>query len=251
MRNLAPRKGLELVMKTNRLSLLAGLAVATSAHAAVVYTSGTLNTAIPDNTSTGLAATLNVTGTAPVTSVSVSLNLSVPAGQAGWFGDLYAYVQHGSGLAVLLNRPGRTDGNDTGYADGQSASLTFADGAANGDIHSYRFTLFGDENTALSGPLTGTWAPDGRAVDPGTVLATDPSSATLSQFNGVNPMGTWTLFLADLSGGGQYQLDSWSLTLNDITPVPEPATLGVVFGAALLGFAAWRRQERRNTSPRA
>lgn len=232
-------------MKANRLSVLVGLAVATSANAAVVYTSGTLNTAIPDDTSTGLATALQVVETAPVSSVSVSLNLSVPAGQTGWFGDLYGYLQHDSGLAVLVNRSGRTGGNATGYADGQSVAVTFADGAANGDIHSYRFTLFGDENTAISGPLTGTWDVDGRAVDPGTVLASDPSTAMLSQFNGVNPAGTWTLFLADLSGGGQFQLDSWGLEFSGISPVPEPASYAVV-AAGLLGFALLRRAARRN-----
>lgn len=231
-------------MNTKRSLFLAALTLTGSVHAAVVYSSGTLNTAIPDDTSAGLASVLNVTETDPVSSVSVTLNLSVPAGQNGWFGDLYAYVQHDSGLAVLLNRPGRTAGNPAGYADGQSVAVTFADGAANEDIHSYRLTLFGDENTALTSPLAGTWGADGRAADPGTVLASDPRTATLNQFNGVNPAGTWTLFLADLSGDGQYQLDSWGLEFSGISPVPEPTSYAVV-AAGLLGFTLWRRATRR------
>jgi MYXO-CTERM domain-containing protein len=47
----------------------------------------------------------------------------------------------------------------------------------------------------------------------------------LSNFIGLNPNGTWTLFVADQSAGETSTLQSWSMT---ITGVPEPS-------AALLG----------------
>jgi len=227
-------------MKTSQL-LVAALMSPLTAAAAVVITSAPLNLAIPDQSNTGLAQTLAVPDSFVLGSVSVSLNLSVPAGETGWLGDLYAYVQHDTGLAVLLNRPGRNTGNLAGYADSQSASLTFSDTAANGDIHSYRLTLNGDETIALTSPLTGTWQPDGRATDPGSALTDDARTATLTGFNGLNANGTWTLFVADLSTGGRFQLDSWEL---QATPVPEPAWFGLAFGGLLAGLACWRRRSR-------
>ncbi len=234
-------------MKTNcllRLATLLSLAGVT-AQAAVIITSDSPNSVIPDDSATGLTSTVHVTESQTISSVSVSLDLSVPSGLNGWIGDLYAYVQHGSDLAVLLNRPGRTDSTPDGYNDGQNASLTFTDGAVNGDIHDYRFTLFGNEITPLTSTLGGIWAPDGRVADPATVTAASPRSATLSQFTGGSSDGSWTLFIADLSGGGQYRLDSWSLTVNEFTPVPEPASMTVLTAVSLGGWLLFRRACRR------
>ncbi len=229
-------------MKT--LPLLALPWLALTARAAVIITSGGLNTPIPDDTDTGLVHSLAVTDSFSVGSVSVSLNLSVPGGDYGWTGDLYAYLQHGAGLSVLLNRLGRTDGAPLGYGDNQAINVSFTDGAANGDIHNYRLNVTGSDVIPLTGPLTGAWQPDGRATDPALSLTADPRTALLGQFNGLDSAGTWTLFLADLSGGGRLQLDSWGVELGAFSPVPEPAAIGCAVGVALLGFAAWRRPRR-------
>lgn len=173
--------------------------------------------------------------------MSVSLNLSVPAGQTGWAGDLYAYVQHGPDLAVLLNRPGRTSGTPFGYGDSQSFTMSFTDGAANGDIHAYRSVATGSDTIALTGPLTGVGQADGRITDPLVVLGTDSRTALLGSFTGGSAAGDWTLFLADLSGGGRYQLDSWSLS---VTAVPEPGALGIFTAAGLVAFTLWRRARK-------
>lgn len=222
--------------------ILAALALAGGAHAAVVFTSGTLNVAIPDDTDTGLARTLSVPDGTLSGAVSVTLNLSVPAGQTGWFGDLYGYVQHASGLSVLLSRPGRTAGNPAGYADGMNVALTFSDSAANGDIHAYRTQLSGNESTPVTSLLTGAWQPDGRTTDPALTLGVDARTASLDQFTGANPAGDWTLFLADLSGGGTYQLDSWSI---NFAPVPEPAEMASIAGGCLGGWLLLRRNLKR------
>ena len=222
------------------IALLAAAGLAGAAEAAVIVSSATLGTAIPDDTDTGFATTLLVPGTPAITSLSVSLNLSVPSGSSGWIGDLYGYVQHGDSIAVLMNRPGRSGASLSGYDDGPSMSVTFTDGAANGDIHTYRSVLTGDEAIPLSGPLGGAWAPDGRLTDPAAVVTGDLRGAMLSAFTGQDPGGTWTLFLADLSGGGRYELESWSLSF-ETAAVPEPAAVGAV-GMALCGWALWRRR---------
>jgi hypothetical protein len=50
-------------------------------------------------------------------------------------------------------------------------------------------------------------------------------------FGGANANGTWTLFLADLSGGDISTLVSWGM---DISVVPEPITYALLaFGAAI------------------
>jgi len=60
----------------------------------------------------------------------------------------------------------------------------------------------------------------------------------LDSFLGLNPSGSWTLFLADVDGGGaQATLMNWGLILM----VPEPASAGlIVLG---LGFLMLRRSK--------
>ena len=105
-----------------------------------------------------------------------------------------------------------------GYGDGQPLALTLSDDAANGDLHSYRLTLTGDEATALSAPLTGSWQPSGRLTDPAVVGAGDARTAMLRSFTGLEVAGGWSLFVADLVEGGQFRLDSWGVEITPVTP---------------------------------
>jgi hypothetical protein len=73
--------------------------------------------------------------------------------------------------------------------------------------------------------VTGSWTADGREVHQLSVLDTDSRTALLDSFLGSDPSGSWTLFLADVDGGGpQATLVDWSL----IVMVPEPATSGLI-----------------------
>ena len=79
---------------------------------------------IPDGQLTGWTDTRSLAGAAgQITDVSVTLNLS-----GGWNGDLYAYLVHGSGFAVLLNRVGRDTGNAAGYGTA-GMNVTLSDAA--------------------------------------------------------------------------------------------------------------------------
>src|ERR1051326_4397375 len=167
-----------------------------------------VNQLIPDGSLSGLADHQTIiTSASQILDVTATLSISgIDSGAVN--GDLYAYISHGTtGFVVLLNRPGRNAGNSVGYDDNGLSSVTFADSAVNGDVHEYRIKLFGDENTPISpapSPLTGTWAPDGRNISPlssGTVLAATPRSALLSSLNGLDPNGSWTLFVADVATG--------------------------------------------------
>lgn len=198
-----------------------------------------VNADIPDGDLSGFADTRTLPPSpAAILSVAVTLELT-PRGEGGFLGDLYATLAHeGGGYAVLLNRPGRGTALPFGYSDGPAVNITLADEAP-ADVHQYRLTLTGSELVPLAGPLTGYWQPDGRAVDPLVVASGDPRQALLGSFMGIDAGGRWTLFVADLSGGGEYRLDSWALTL---TPVPEPNGMLHALALVALGWAALPRR---------
>ena len=181
---------------------------------------------IPDNNASGVAYSFNfVGGPLVVTNVSVSLNIA-----GGWDGDLYAYLSHGSGFSVLLNRIGSTSGNSGG--SGVSGMNVLLSDSYAIDIH-----------TATNNPLTGNFAPDGRNVSPFTALNTDPRTALLSSFNGIDPNGSWTLFFADVSPLAISTIQSWSVNIG--ATVPEPGSLALV---ALAGTVLLARRFARKTS---
>ena len=188
-----------------------------------------LAVAIPDGSAAGVAVVRNLASPLAVLS-SVRVRLEV---QGDFNGDLFAYVRHESGqsagLCVLLNRPGREAGDLAGYAD-PGFNVVFDDAAA-GDAHLYRDVT----NLPAGLPLTGSWQPDARAVDPDAVLDSTPRTAWLSAFAGMAPAGEWTLFLADLDYGGTSTVLSWELELTG-QAAPEvswPQPEALVYGGAL------------------
>jgi len=194
----------------------------------------TNNAAITDGNPVGISSTLNVSGmSGSATNITVNLDIT-----GGFSGDLYAYLVSPTGtMVVLVNRTGMGSGNNFGYADA-GFNVTFDSASAN-NIHNYQsgsYTLNG------SGQLTGTWATDSRAIDPRSapsLFDASPAGNTLSNYYGSNPNGVWTLFLADLSGGGQSTLVSWGLS---VVTVPEPQTW-TLFGGGLA--ACWMLIRRR------
>jgi hypothetical protein len=133
---------------------------------------------------------------------------------------------------VLLNRAGvSNDASSFGYGN-HGFDIVLSDSAAN-DVHYYQSAGY---TTNGSGQLTGTWAPDGRNIVPQSapsLFGSTAPTALLSSFNGTDPNGVWTLFLADLSVGAQSTVVSWSL---DIITVPEPSVWA--FGLMGLGLLA-------------
>lgn len=211
-------------MKKILFLILAGILAAQLAEAALI-TFG-VDEYIPDNDPIGIQNTQNLSGyTGLIASVQVELVIAA-TNSGAWTGDYYVTLQHDSGFAVLLNRPGVTSGDNLGYGD-NGFDIMFADGGD--DVHLYQtfsYILDGD------GALTGFWEPDGRNVDPLLVLDTDPQTAMLSSFNGLDANGNWTLFVADNNFNGDGTLVSWGLDIT--TVIPEPGTAAMLAVGALL-----------------
>jgi len=220
--------------KFGMLALMALFAITTrlSVHAQVSQTNifNGINQSVPDGNASGLSDRRIVSSSiAELSRVRVKLRI------AGEFnGDLYGYVRQitptTTNFCILLNRPGRTTSDPFGYDD-MGLDITFDDTASNGDIHRYQQVI----TPAPGSPLVGIWQPDGRNTLPLTVTDASLRTTALSSFSGGAAAGEWTLFLADLEGGGTNMLVSWSLELTG-TGAPSitwarPAD--IVYGTAL------------------
>jgi subtilisin-like proprotein convertase family protein len=214
------------------LLLVALTSRASSTNATFTATPGL---AVPDANPVGLVSTLDVSGMSGST-VNLTVNLDITG---GFNGDLYAYLVSPTGtVVVLLNRVGMGSGNPFGY--GNAGLDITLDSASGNNIHDYQSGSY----TISGGQLTGTWAPDSRTIDPlaaPSAFDAAPTGNTLANLDGASPNGDWTLFIADLSGGGQSTLVSWGLT---IVTVPEPQT-NTLLGGGLAALWLLARKRRK------
>lgn len=179
--------------------------------------------AIPDNNANGVTFLFSFNTATPVAITNVTVDLVIAG---GWDGDLYAYLSHGSGFSVLLNRIGSST-NNPGGSGVSSLNVEFSDSYLT-DIHN-----------APGNPLTGNFAPDGRFVNPFSALDSDPRTAMLGSFNNLDPNGSWTLFLADVSPLATSTVQGWTVSVGTAVPEPGSATLlGLALAASL---AKWLR----------
>ncbi|MEY4692019.1 MAG: hypothetical protein RIT19_2344 [Verrucomicrobiota bacterium] len=209
---------------------------------ALAFGESGLSQPIPDNDPSGVARTFTASGLQVGIPYDLRVSLSVESTGAGAFnGDYYAYLMHESisgsdfRLAVLMNRVGSSVDSPNGYSD-SGFRLTFSDSAPH-DIHLYRVSLGG----AQSDPISGLWQPDGRKVDPTTVMDTSPRSALLSPLAEMDPNGRWTLFIADLEAGGTGKLTDWEVRAVPVVP-ESPALVLLGLGSLALAVGARRRR---------
>ena len=228
------------LMNFAKLVAAFGLMAGLTAQGAVYtyqFNSGFANSGnIPDGNLSGWSDSRTVGGMLnQITDITVKLNLA-----GGFNGDLYAYLTYNNVLVPLVNRVGVGTGNAFGYGDsGLNITLT-ASGANN--IHFYQ-NVVGYATSIANGS---NWRPDGRAISPLSSPSAFDAAGTMSfaDYVNMNPNGTWTLFIADVSGGGGTpQLTSWEL---DITAVPEPVNVALGIFTALLAIGGWIRARRRN-----
>ena len=212
------------------------LAISLPAQIATTTYTNSSGALLSDNNPTGWSTTFAVGGlSGTITNVQVTLDIT-----GGFNGDLYAYLVSPQGqMAILLNRVGVSGSSAYGYSNtGFSITLDSSVGANN--VHSYQ----NFSPSYSGGQLTGTWAPDGRNLDPqsaGTLFDSTGSTLALNNYFGTDPNGAWVFFIADLSSGGQSTLQNVVLS---IMTVPEPQT-GMMLGSGLLLFGLLRRYGRR------
>jgi subtilisin-like proprotein convertase family protein len=200
------------------LAISSGLVLGQTNMVSTNYTFN-ISQVIPDGSQIGLVSATNLTGIDldAVSSITVNLDIS-----GGYNGDLYAYlVGPGGTFDLLLNRTGTGGGDDFGYGDA-GFNITFDDSSPN-NIQNYQTV-----DNPGGGQLTGTWQSAGDS---------------LGSFAGINPNGTWTLFVADLSsGGGQSVLQSWGLTITSAVPEPQAWAMCATGAVLLLAGFKWRRK---------
>ena len=212
-------------------SILAlGLSAGVTAQAGIyTYTGSPYD--IPDGSRAGTFSQITVSGE-PISLTDITVTLDV---SGGYNGDLYAYLSYNGTLVPLLNRVGVSSGDAFGSADSGLSVTLVTSGSQN--VHA---ASAGDDGT----PLTGTYVADGQKLNPlASASSFSPSGGPITldgAFGDMNPNGTWTLFLADVSvGGGQATLNDWNLT---IAAVPEPGdtALWLFAGVILAGYGCWR-----------
>jgi len=199
----------------------------------------TVNQTIPDSSPSGLTLAGNFTGmNGSISDLSLSLNIGNAPSSTAYNGDLYAYLAGpNGGYSVLLNRTGVGTGNAFGY-NNTGFDVTFALDGSPANIHSYGAGSFSVNPS--TGQVMGTWAPDGRTVDPLSPPASFDASGTagLNSFLNTDPNGTWVLFLADASGGNTAEVNGWTL---NIQTIPEPSAWALM-SVGLLALVQFRRR---------
>jgi subtilisin-like proprotein convertase family protein len=152
---------------------------------------------IPESGAASLyPSNINVSGqTGTVTGVRVLLNNLTHAAPDDL--DVLLVTPGGRSIVLLSDTGGNSAINN--------ASLTFDDAAAN---------FLPDETPIISGAFKPTNIGGGDSFPPPAPFG-NPTGGNLSDFNGINPNGTWSLYIVDDAGGNAGVLSGgWSLSIN-------------------------------------
>lgn len=196
---------------------------AAAAYAVPVSVLTPVNTAIPDNSTTGLSSTATVVSTGVLNAINVSVALTHT-----WLGDLIVTLSHGANSVILTNKPGATTPTGAGDSTNLDAGspLNFSDAGL-----ATEFTIG-----------MGCGSSDVVGVTSGCMNLSFIPNMPLAVFLGGEASGAWVLNVTDTAALDIGTFANWTLNL-DVEPrnsVPVPATL------ALLGIGAAGLLRRRS-----
>ena len=170
---------------------------------------------IPDASGGVFTACQNVLVSVTATITGVTVQTAVGH---SWVGDLtYRLTAPSTSVLTLMNRPGRVGAGFGNSANAAAATpLIFADAAASTQSAE-------DMGEAPVGTACGTATVVGAGCGPDNYIPAPNAGDTpipgvgtnLADFNGQNPMGTWTLCVADSAGGDTGTLSTWTLIIDE------------------------------------
>jgi subtilisin-like proprotein convertase family protein len=210
-------------------------AAASTAGAQVTFTNSNPITILAGGQATPYPSSVTVSGyTGTITAVTVTLT-----------GFTHTYTDD---LAVVVTGP--VAGQQTILFSGAGISSPTQPGTSVTNL-----TLTFSDSAAATLPInsnftTGTYRPglDEYGLSLPAPAPPMPYDDDFAAFVGQAPDGTYSLYVHDFAAPDGGSIASWSIALSGITPVPEPAVLGVA--AAGLGAVLWvrRRFGRPNSS---
>ena len=197
-------------------AVIAGIMLPSAAMAVPVTYTNPTDVTIPENDSGGITTDIIITDSGILSGLTVEI-----AVDHTWVGDLIFTLTGPNGTVItLMDRPGNPNSTFGDSSNLSAASpITFDDSAS---------VMAEDAGASLGGNdiITGSFAPD----------------MLLSSFNGIDILGTWTLFVSDNAGGDEGAIDSWSLHI-EASSVPEPGAIALL-GLGLAGFGVASRRRK-------
>jgi hypothetical protein len=172
--------------------------------------------AIPDDDGGAAVDTITVTDSLAITDLNVSVQV-----QHTWVGDLRAELSHAGGCTVQLWHRINLDDDSCCGCSGDDLDIVLDDEAATSIEDA-------DCNTSLVPVITG----DHQPGDP-TPNGIWPTF--LSDCDGENIPGDWTITVTDGAGGDTGLLLEWCLLPNDGGGVPATTGIGLVLIVLALG----------------
>jgi subtilisin-like proprotein convertase family protein len=164
----------------------------------LLYCSGQINIAIPDNNNGGINHSIVITENNTIVDVNVVLSITHT-----WVGDLRVRLDDGSVQRTLLNDVVSTNGTN---CDGNNINNNRVDDEAS---DAFEDSCSDDPNPAY---------PPGAAYQGG-----DPASnSLLAIYDGTNAAGNWILNVRDNQDGDTGTLNSWCLEFTVADPTATP-----------------------------